>query len=349
MAEQHLAPRYPNFTPIIELPVAPRAHSVIDDLTAYPLPTLYGVYPDWGKLHLLTYVDAIQGHVPAVFGSFSSIGTTFDPSNTFDHVKQILSLHAHRVPVLLLTLEAWEGLDKVSDAALHTLKQTLHRVASLNVKVIVRWCHEMNGSWYPWAGPDKAELYRSTFRRVADVVHNVGPSVAMMWSPNVFIPGQGEDQYEIYYPGDDVVDWTGLSVYHFGNSWPWKNEVPSRNTLVAKIRSFHETYSASKRKPFSLSETSAALHIPGKANQPPAPATGQLAELEARMKAEWASQLYLEATQNLDGGIALIGWFEYLKFEENEWRDFRLATSPNIGVKMAMDKVLERGHLTFAA
>ncbi|KAJ3337230.1 hypothetical protein HDU93_001420 [Gonapodya sp. JEL0774] len=330
-----LAPRYPNFHPLSDLPPAPFAPSVLKDLKAYPQHTLYGVYPDWGNTHLLNYVDAIN-HVPAVFGSYSGIGDSFDPTNTFDHTKQFLSLHSPTIPILLLTLEAWDGLDKVSDKALETLRQTLHRLVSINVKVIVRWCHEMNGDWYPWSGPDRADLYRDTFRRVARVVKSVGPFVSMMWAPNIFIPGKGEDQYEIYYPGDDVVDWVGLSV-------------PSSNTLVAKIRRFHETYSLALRKPFALSETSAALHIPGKKGSPkPAPASGQMADLEARMKSEWARQVYLDASDRLEGGIALVGWFEYLKYEDNEWRDFRLATSPNLGVKAAMDEVLREGNLVFA-
>ena len=30
-----------------------------------------------------------------------------------------------------------------------------------------------------------------------------------------------DDPYGPYYPGDDAVDWVGMSLYHWGSSYPW--------------------------------------------------------------------------------------------------------------------------------
>ena len=50
------------------------------------------------------------------------------------------------------------------------------------VPTIVRFAHEMNGSWYPW-GQDPA-AYVATFRLVADTVHAGAPTGGMLWAPN---------------------------------------------------------------------------------------------------------------------------------------------------------------------
>lgn len=118
---------------------------------------------------------------------------------------------------------------------------------------MVRFGHEMNGSWYPWAQQPTA--YIETFRQVAAAVHNA-PASSMLWSPNEGggYPFEGgpndvqpgspdfqsldtnhdgkltmdDDTYAPCWPGDDSVDWVGLTVYHFANAYPW-GRTPSRN------------------------------------------------------------------------------------------------------------------------
>ena len=115
--------------------------------------------------------------------------------------------------------------------------------------VIVRFAHEMNGSWYAWG--QQPEHYKQVFRRVADAVHQIAPGSAMMWAPNYgggypfagrqFAAHQGADDYRVldtdgdgattmnddsyapYYLGDRYVDWAGISLYHWGNQRPWGN------------------------------------------------------------------------------------------------------------------------------
>jgi hypothetical protein len=45
-----------------------------------------------------------------------------------------------------------------------------------------------------------------------------------------------DDPYAPYYPGNGAVDWVALSLYHWGNTYPWgDNEAPEPGKFVAQI------------------------------------------------------------------------------------------------------------------
>ncbi|KXS13080.1 glycoside hydrolase family 26 protein [Gonapodya prolifera JEL478] len=151
--------------------------------------------------------------------------------------------------VLVMTLQPNGGLYTVTDQAISALVTELWGLNSAGIAVIVRFAHEMNGGWYIWGR--QPALYRSTFQRVADGVHQV-PNCAMLWSPGSGLRypwaggaydgqyvaanmneldtnGNGQldandDPYSPYYPGDGYVDWVGLSVY-------WYPDYPNTFTL----------------------------------------------------------------------------------------------------------------------
>ncbi|AMJ62547.1 glycosyl hydrolase [Bosea sp. PAMC 26642] len=75
---------------------------------------------------------------------------------------------------------------------------------------VVRLGWDMNASWVSWAAKaDTAKDYIAAFRRVATIFREVSPSFRICWSPardeQVITP-------EKVYPGDDAVDFIGLSV-----------------------------------------------------------------------------------------------------------------------------------------
>jgi len=73
--------------------------------------------------------------------------------------------------------------------------------------VLLRWGHEMELSGlYPWAA-NTPDLYRSAYRRVVSVFRDEGARNARwVWSP------AGNANAPAYYPGDDVVDYVGLTI-----------------------------------------------------------------------------------------------------------------------------------------
>ena len=96
--------------------------------------------------------------------------------------------------------------------------------ARSGVPLTLRFGHEMNGDWYPWAvgvnGNTPADFV-AAFRGLRKRFDEMGATnVRWVWCPNVMIG----DQVELLrrcYPGDDVVDVVGLDGYdRDGNASP---------------------------------------------------------------------------------------------------------------------------------
>jgi endoglucanase len=73
--------------------------------------------------------------------------------------------------------------------------------------VLLRWGHEMELiDLYPWS-TDRPASYRAAYRRVVQIFREEGATnVRWVWSP------AGNSGAEAYYPGDEVVDYVGLTI-----------------------------------------------------------------------------------------------------------------------------------------
>jgi hypothetical protein len=98
--------------------------------------------------------------------------------------------------------------------------------------LIVEWGTEMNGRWFSWngvwnggaeAGPRR---FRDAFRHIVGVIRGQGAgNITWVFHLNGDDDPQKEwNRFENYYPGDDVVDWLGVSVY--GAQTPMDREWP---------------------------------------------------------------------------------------------------------------------------
>ena len=96
-------------------------------------------------------------------------------------------------------------------------KQAALAVKNFGGPVFISIDHEMNGNWYPYSqaypgAQTTAADYVVAWRRIVDIFRSSGAdNVAWVWSPNV--PDVGGVGYAAYYPGDDYVDWVGVSLY----------------------------------------------------------------------------------------------------------------------------------------
>lgn len=301
---------------------------------------LFGVNLDWGSQTIAEYSREL-GQRPAVAVAFADLPFT---EAERDEVRSAAAQLQTNGGTLLLTLESIDGLAAVTDGVATDVADLAASINSTGVPVIIRFAHEMNGSWYAWGQQPTA--YIDAFRRVAGAVHSDAPGTAMMWAPNnadgypfeggasAAQPGTADfasldtnadgvlsladDPYAPYYPGDDAVDWVGMSLYHWGSAHPWgENEMPEESKLAAQLTGtydgaagdetaapdFYQTYGVEHGKPVAIPET-AALVVPR------GDAAGELA-----IKQAWWRQVFSDETAERFPNLRMINWFEWEKFE----------------------------------
>lgn len=123
---------------------------------------------------------------------------------------------------------------------------------SSGCKFFLRFAGEMNDTSCPWY-TDNYNLYIEKFRIVANIFHQYAPSVAVVWSPN-FYPS---NNIEKYYPGDEYVDYVGISSYmnHQPETDPLGQNI-DRNRWSAQLDTIHSMYGY--KKPIIISEGAAS-------------------------------------------------------------------------------------------
>jgi hypothetical protein len=302
--------------------------------------TLMGVNLEWGKETLAEYAGKL-GSRPAVAVSFADFPfAAEDPALIAAAAEQL----RQEGGTLLLTLEPQQGLAAVTAERADELAAMLAGFNTSGVPVIVRFAHEMNGSWYPW-GQQPAE-YIDAFRRVSDAVHGRAPGSAMMWAPNYaggypFAGGAHEarpgtagfaaldttgdgvitsddDPYAPYYPGDDAVDWVGMSLYHWGSTYPWgESEMPEDGKFVEQLTGaydgkngddsmlpdFYADYGVRHGKPVAIPETAALV-------------TDGIGDLRTiNIKRAWWEQVFDPAVHERFPQLKMVNWFEWNKVE----------------------------------
>ena len=139
--------------------------------------------------------------------------------------------------------------------------------------LIVEYGTECNGNWSPWNGehhgngrmggfgdpkkPDGPERFAEAYRRVVRVMREAGAgNITWVFHIDAYDdPEVGWNRFENYYPGDEWVDWIGVSVY--GPQEPTETEAASfRETMdecYARLEQMAKERS-SKGKPVVVAE-----------------------------------------------------------------------------------------------
>ncbi len=257
----------------------------------------------------------------------------------------------------LVTLETVDGLDCYSPQQVEEFVDLLN---ATGLPTLLRWNHEMNGSWYAW-GLQPAKYIRK-FREFTEVVRQRSDNIAMVWAPN-HAPGypwgatnsalrnpvedlplldtnlngsvdSGDDPYTPFYPGDAYVDWVGISYYHWGSSQEFGvNSIPDKGKFGRALGidsfapRFHDLFSVKRGKPMIIPETG-AFFGPDLKNF----------KLETRIKQNWINQVYnlIDPSQprltREFPGIKAIVWFNVAKIEDATGTlvDWRIDQNPEV-------------------
>jgi hypothetical protein len=190
-----------------------------------PAPPFFGMAVPRADAAELRRVGAIVGCQPAVVSAFVKLDS---PSFTLGRLRELG--RAGQVP--FLTVEPWSyrSLGESTRQPRYTLASIVAgehdpeltriagTVAAFGEPVLLRFAHEMNGWWYPWAagqnGGDAAQ-YVAAWRHVHALFRRAGAGNAeWVWSP----ASTGRMPLAPLYPGDDVVTYVGLTGYGRGRS-----------------------------------------------------------------------------------------------------------------------------------
>ncbi len=297
------------------------AFGLLGMLRAQPIAGCYlGAYLGGGSVDISSIspgeFNALTGKQHAVFTRYmdsgSSTGLLADKHWIWaDTLKKYGA-----VPAFFLM--PYDGLSAYSSGARDAdLDKFAERCRDHGADVFILFAHEMNTPWPPWG--QKPEAYRAAFAHVSERLKQTAPNVRMCWIPGQAwgYPwgGSGTGQgYDEYYPGDEYVDWVGMTVYD--RDWNENNtsEPDLFNSAITYL-DFYKRYAKDTNKPMMLAET--GLYD---ANWDPTPSgqrTPLTAEQQAVEKNGWISQIY-----NVNNMIAnfrnlnLIIYFHVLKKEE---------------------------------
>lgn len=339
---------------------------------------LVGAALEWQQWGFSTEnVSKTLGYEPATFVVFTNIPFTDDDLWVMERILPSAGAQGQHI---ILTMEPYRGFDAVRedgviDAVVHVLQKYEDEH---NVTFILRFAHEMNGSWYPWSQQPRA--YIDTFRMLAMAVAQHTQYATMMFCPNVgpgypYAGGEyflgssctpslsdddcdlldtnndgkltsDDDMFSPYWPGDDVVDWVGSSLYHWGDAYPWgENVIPPKDYFFKALTSsnnsnngFYRLYSEGKGKPMIVTETAALYN---QCDVRPGTGTCQVntkhgwlnRQREYEIKSAWWEQVFSMNTLKEFPNIRIISWFNVKKREsEVQWNtiDWTMYSTRNI-------------------
>lgn len=231
---------------------------------------------------------------------------------------------------LMVTWEPWNGvagdpnwncqiiLSGQYDAYIRSYARS---VRAAQEPVMMRLGHEMNGGWYPWgtayAGPFKRSnnnspaMFCAMWKHVVSIFREEGAfNAKWVWSPNiVFVDAYNDERSQerdlvSLYPGNEWVDWIGVSVYNDGARRPW--------------RSFRALFDTSYRLLTLLSSKPMMIAELG--------VTEQGAPL-GQTKAAWLEQTLLTDIPQFYDRVRLVTYFCRNKSGQGE-SDYRFDSSP---------------------
>ena len=320
---------------------APAAAGAATPSSASPDPTAPAPLPAFGPLlddgDSLAAYAARLGAVPSAVGI--AVAYPVDDAGRAAVRDAAAEAARHRVR-LVLTLAPARGLAAATDAEARGLGELLAGLREgAAAPILVRFAPEMNGTWTAWG--QQPDAYAAAFRTLAAAVHGAGAET--LWAPaygagypfagvrgaiegispdtvaDLDTDGSGsvgpeDSPYAPYYPGDDAVDWVGLTAQHFGvfdTGTPPEltpNTVPEPGQFAAQLagtfgygtadgadRDFVGEFAAGRGKPLAV--VTGALWAEG------APGAG-----EAEVKGAWLGQV--AAAARATPALRLVLWQE---------------------------------------
>lgn len=169
-------------------------------------------------------VEKLETRLDRQFGSqmfYKSINSDYD-----EFVEELTEMN--KIPVVTFLLEEVDRDHPVIEELLagkydEKLDDWAAHVKRLDSNVLFRVGNEMNGEWSKWSHKytyNDPDIYKMAYRHIVGLFKEWHvPNAEFVWNPNnVSNPYFAWNAAEMYYPGDEFVDWIGLTAYNWGKT-----------------------------------------------------------------------------------------------------------------------------------
>jgi hypothetical protein len=172
--------------------------------------------------------------------SQSSINRPFFPTRFYNAVRAANGM-------VHLAIEPSTPLAQITTDVLEPFAKA---VRNSGVPTFIRFAGEFNDPSNEWS--KNPALYVQKFRLVANTFHNIAPNAVMVWMPMA----SRLEVLDSYYPGEQYVDWVGVSMYStpFANGGIKQNNV--RVSPLDQLKPIYEKYAS--QHPIQISEYAAS-------------------------------------------------------------------------------------------
>lgn len=191
----------------------------------------------WGRYYPGVPFDGSS--VDAMLESEKKLGHKFEILMTYVAFPGIVEFPAEAVNkvyqdgrILMLTLQpfsegqTWIAVPEIINGQYDVqIKEWAVGLKNIGEPVFVSPLNEMNSDWDPWCawffGKD-TDLYIEAWRHIVDIFREAqADNVLFVWNPHDgSFPDFQWNNAHLYYPGDDYVDWIGLTGYNNGTTHP---------------------------------------------------------------------------------------------------------------------------------
>lgn len=203
----------------------------------------FSAYPDFGDSEDTVTLERIQDfealavkQVSWVYFSNNWVGGIKFPQEA------VKTIHGYgRQP--FIRMMALSSYDRICPDTLYTLQRIIdgdfdeelkawaNDAKAADFPLMVEFGTEVNGEWFPWNGawnggdtlagygdpslPDGPERFRDAYRHIIELFRGQGVgNVTWVFHVNCEnIPDESWNRMASYYPGDDYIDWIGISAY----------------------------------------------------------------------------------------------------------------------------------------
>ncbi|KAJ3256788.1 hypothetical protein HK103_005162 [Boothiomyces macroporosus] len=366
---------------------------------------IFGFSLDWAIDHPQALRDRLGGPAVPLINTFVKINNSGYEENIIEWQAQLMQ---EQGGMLEITLQPTVRADELEFDILQKYAKFMRKINSkYGVAVLLRFMHEMNGNWMAY-GFQPVEQ-KKTWITLTKLIREQTNMTAMVWSPNSgfgypfgvsgFPPKGSEgfkmldtnndgqitvldDPYMPFYPGDEWVDWVGISIYNYyrhSHTTHQTAAVPDfvfyDPNAVATLRSdknhlnFYDRFVVKTGKPFILSETGSAFAYNAPDSRPliKNDLSLPLIDQEVQIKESWWRAIFwisiLDKDKKKLPKLKAAVWFEEMKEENSyDWdqygpvniiRDYRITFNSTVKDRFVKDlydigdRLLYAGKLRF--